>query len=190
MAQGLGASAKRGARSRSHPRAGAGWAPLRADAPGRLPRRRGAFPDLETAEARRLAVQELEADYYAASTIPGVKTRINFLYKALGKWGQEPWPPTAEKIKRVGAALKKGHYRSGDHYLSQYRVSSEQRGFEWTGPFERAQKDAARACGRGIGPGMKSLGLPLDRLRELPGSPRPWVQGGPMSPRAAMVVGA
>ena len=68
-----------------------------ADAPGRLPRRRGAFPDLETAEARSLAVQELLADYYAASTIPGIKTRMDFLYKALGKWGQEPWPPLSKR---------------------------------------------------------------------------------------------
>ena len=177
MAQTLGASAKRHARSRSQPRANAGWAPLRADAPGRLPRRRGAFPDLDSAEARDEAVRVLRGEYYAASSIPGVKTRINFLYRALGKWGQDPFPPTLENITRVGAALKKGNYRSGEHYLSQYRVTAEQRGFDWSGVFERAQKDAARACGRGLGPGMKSLGLPLDRLRELPSSHRPWVRG-------------
>ena len=89
---------------------------------------------------------------------------MDFLYKALGKWGQVPWPPAIENIARVGAARKKGNYRAGDHYLSRYRVSSERRGFGFTGPLRRAQRDAARACGRGFGPGMKSLGPPLDRL--------------------------
>ena len=40
---------------------------------------------------------------------------MDFLYKALGKWGQVPWPPAIENIARVGAARKKGNYRAGDH---------------------------------------------------------------------------
>ena len=115
---------------------------------------------------------------------------MRFLNKALRRWKQKPWPITVEKVERVGAALKRGNYPSADAYLSQYRVSSERRGFDITGPLARAFKDADRACKRGIGPGVKGLGLPMSRLKELPGSHRPWVKNGPVSPRYAMVVGA
>ena len=188
MAQRLGASAK--ARARANNGQDRGWAPLRADAPGRLPRRRGSFPDLDTAEARASAVEDLRKDVYAASSIPGVTSRIRFLRKALRRWKQSPWPITVEKVERVGAALKRGNYASADAYLSQYRVSSERRGYDITGPLARAFKDADRACKRGIGAGVKSMGFPFDRLKELPGTHRPWVANGPVSPRYAMVVGA
>ena len=188
MAQNLGARAK--CRSRSAPRTGKGWAPIRADAPGRLPRRRGSFPDLSTPVARAQAVEEFRADIYAASSVPGIKSRLRFLAKALRPWQQTPWPITIKKIERIGSALKKGGYRSADSYLSQYRVSAERRGYEITGPLRRAFKDADRTCMRGIGPGVKSLGLPMHRLQELPGNHRPWVAGGPVSPRCAMVVGS
>ena len=39
---------------------------------------------------------------------------------------------------------------------------------------------------RGIGPGVKSLGLPMHRLQDLP----PGIAGGPVSPRCALVVGS
>ena len=87
MAQNLGASAK--SRPRTRPREDRGWAPLRADAPGRAVRRRGSFPDLDTAEARAEAVADLRVNVYAASTIPGVETWRRFLTKALKRWGQE-----------------------------------------------------------------------------------------------------
>ena len=73
------------------------------------------------------------------------------------RWKQKPWPITVEQVERVDAALKRGNYASADAYLSQYRLSSERRGFEITGPFVRAFKDAGRACKRGIGPGVKSM---------------------------------
>ena len=132
MAQRLGASAK--ARARANNDQDRGWAPLRADAPGRLPRRRGSFPDLDTAEARASAVEDLRKDVYAASSIPGVTSRMRFFRKALRRWNQSPWPITVEKIERVGAALKKGKYASPDAYLSQYRVSTEHRGYDISGP--------------------------------------------------------
>ena len=87
MAQSLGARAKCHARTRL--REDRGWAPLRADAPGRAVRRRGAFPDLDTAEARAAAVEYLRANVYVARTIPRVETRHRFLTKALKRWGQE-----------------------------------------------------------------------------------------------------
>ena len=108
MAQRLGASAK--ARAGANNGQDRGWTPLRADAPGRLPRRRGSFPDLDTAEARASAVEDLRKDVYAASSIPGVTSRIRFIRKALRKWRQSPWPITVEKIERVGAALLRGNY--------------------------------------------------------------------------------
>ena len=115
---------------------------------------------------------------YAASSIPSVECRQRFLKKALAKWKQQPLPPTIEKIERVAATLKDGNYRSSESYLSQYRLEAERNGYEITGPLARAIKDGNRSCTRGIGPGTKSLGLPLFRLGELPGSHRPWVEGG------------
>ena len=86
----VGARAKCTARSRSHPRAGLAGRHCALTPPAALRGTWVAFPDLDSAEARALAVDELKADYYATSSIPGVHTRIHFLHKAFGKWGQEP----------------------------------------------------------------------------------------------------
>ena len=100
-------------RSRSIPRE-SGWAPLRADAPGRVARRRGKFPILDTAEARARALEALRHDYYVACSIPGVDTRIRVLWKALQPWQGVPCPPTIEKIEMVAATLKDGNYSAAE----------------------------------------------------------------------------
>ena len=73
-------------------------------------------------------MEDLRKDVYAASSLPGVTSRIRFLSKALRRWKQKSWPITVEKVERVGAALKRGNYASADAYLSQYRASSERMG--------------------------------------------------------------
>ena len=54
-----------------------GWAPLRRDAPGRRPRTRGAFPVLDTVEARNAALEVADRDIYAASSIPRMNRGSN-----------------------------------------------------------------------------------------------------------------
>ena len=42
----------------------------------------------------------------------------------------------------------------------------------------RSLKDMSTACERGLGPGVRSMGLPLGRFEELPRARHPWVKGG------------
>ena len=135
-------------------------------------------------------MKAVKADVYAASSKAGVKSRRKMLKKALGLWGQTPYPPTVVKITRVGAVLKEGHYRSASSYLGQYRADAERDGHEITGPMTRAIKDMTTSCERGLGPGVQSMGLPMARLTGLPRCREPWVKNGPISPQAALVVGA
>ena len=153
-------------------------------------RTRGKFPILSTAAARAAAVAAVLKDTYAASSIAGVKSRRKFLRKALDQWEQTPFPPTIEKIVRVAAVLKYGKYRSASSYLGQYRADAEREGHEITGPMRRMLTDMSTSCERGQGPGIKAMGLPMNRLTELPKGREPWVKGGPISPQAALVVGA
>ena len=77
---------------RSTLRKGGGWAPLRRDAPGRQTRATGKFPDFATAAAREAAVRAVRMGVYAASSLPGVRSRRRFLRKALAGWDQVPYP--------------------------------------------------------------------------------------------------
>ena len=54
------------------------------------------------------------------------------LKKALGKWGQTPYPLTVEQIIWVGAVLKEGNYRSASSYQGQYRADTERDGHDIT----------------------------------------------------------
>ena len=159
-----------------------GWAPLRADAPGRLPRSVGSYPDLSTEAARDAALAAADSDIYAASSGPPVASRIRFIHRALAEWGWTAWPPSYEKIRALGAVLKAGGYRSAAHYLSQYKVSGERRGYHFDGPLLRALADYKRSCERGMGPPVPAKALPCERLHELAGEFKPWVSGGPVCP--------
>ena len=115
---------------------GSGWAPLRKDALGRPVRTRGKFPLLETPAARDATVEEVRADVYATSSQAGTKSGRKFLRKALAQWGQEPDPPSADKIELVATVLKQGCHRSASSYLGQYRTDAEHEGYEVTYPCE------------------------------------------------------
>ena len=108
----------------------------------------------------------------------------------LGMWDLPPLPPTQKHVLALGATLKKGGYRSTEQYLSIYKVWAERQGFEFDAPTLRALADAKRSATRGIGGGVKTMGLPLQQLGELPGSRSPWTPAGPVSPRNVMVAGA
>ena len=167
-------------RSRSPAPAGAaasqlGWAPLRRDAPGRRPRTRGSFPVLDTEEARNAALAAADRDIYAASSIAPHESRVRLVYKAMALWGWSPWPPSAPKIRALGAVLKEGGYISAAAYFSAYRVTAERRGLSFDDPCERALKDYKRSAERGMGPGQQAMDLPFERLGELPKGFRGWV---------------
>ena len=59
---------------------------LRWDAPARLARTRGSFPDLSRAEDRLSAVEEFDKDVYAASSAPAVKARRKLIARFLHVW--------------------------------------------------------------------------------------------------------
>ena len=85
-----------------------GWAPLRRDAPGRRARTRGSFPNLATEEARDAALEAADRDIYAASSTAPYASRIKLLHKALALWDWKPLPPSAAKVRALGAVLKEG----------------------------------------------------------------------------------
>ena len=163
---------------------------LRRDAPERRPWKRGSLPTLGTEAERDQALQDLDAGFYAASSASAVRSRRRCYTQLLGRWQLEPFPANAFKLRCLGAGVRQGGYRSYSSILAQYRVDSERQGDNWEGPLRRLYADAARACKRGLGPTIQALPLPLERLRELPGDPRPWVRDGPVGPRNAIVCGA
>ena len=77
--------------------------------------------------------------------------------------------------------------------MSVYKVTAERQG-QLVEPtrLARAVQDANRSCSRGLGGPSKvegAEGLPLERLCELPGTREPWVTGGPMWPKRALIFG-
>jgi len=167
-----------------------GWPALRRDGPGRRPAARAAPPDLSTDALRTKALESLDEDMYAASSRPAIRSRRQAVAELLRPWNLEPFPLTPAKVLRLAASLKAGGYRSASSVLSQYRVDAERRGDLLDGPVARAFADAGRSCRRGLGPVTKARPLPLERFAELPATPVPWVTGGPLGSRNALVVGA
>ena len=167
-----------------------GWAAMRKGAPERRPRARGKFPSLDTTAERESALAVVRAGRYAVSSQAGVESHRRFILKALGKWRLSPYPSTVDKVEMIAAALKAGNYRSPANYLGQYSADSERAGYDLSDPIRRAFRDMNRSCARGLGPGVKSKGLPMERLRDLPKQRQPWTPGGPICPRNAIVVGS
>jgi len=127
---------------------------------------------------------------YAASSRASITGRRNCIKRLLAEWGEAPYPATAEKLRHLGAGLHAGSFRSAATILSQYKVDGERRGECFTPEMARLIADVGRACRRGQGPPVRAAPLPLERLGELPGGADPWVPGGPVGPRNAIVVGA
>ena len=155
---------------------------LRPGAPERLPRRRGQLPDLSTDHLRTRALSELVSNVYAASSRLALLSRLRTAQHILASWGDQLLPPTAPKVMQLCAGLRSVGYRSAEAYVSAYRVFAERSGFTF-GPSEaRAARDGLRACSRGIGPPVKALSLPFDRLGEASRKSPPLGVGRPDRP--------
>ena len=150
----------------------------------------GAPPDLSTEAAGDSAVEALDRGFYAESSAPAVRARRACAKNLLHVWGLPVHPVTAHSLRCLAASWKAGRYRSYASILSQVKVDSECRGQTWTAPLLRLYTDASRSCRRGLGPSVQAMPLPFDRLEELPADPRPWVSGGPVGSRNAMILGS
>ena len=134
---------------------------------------------------------DLLRDVYAPSSLRSMDHKWTTIKRALAMWNLTPLPPTREAILALGAALKKGRFQSADSYLSLYRTRAEREGYALDPSLNRLVKDVARSCNRGRGGPVKPMGLPLDRLGELPPlGDEPWVAEGPVGPGRAIVLGA
>ena len=163
---------------------------LRAGAPGRQAYRRGSLPNLAEEEAREAALEEFERAVYAQGTLDTHESLLNTAQKLLDFWQAPLLPLTVRTVRRLGAGLKAGGYRSAPAYLSVVRQAAERAGQVLTPDVELALKDARRACLRGVGPAHRVEGLPLARLHELPDDPAPWAIGGPRAPKRAIILGS
>ena len=143
-----------------------------------------------SAESQAAALEALDADCYASSSAPAVKARRECVRQLLSQWQLTPFPITAWKLRALGVSLKAGHYRSHASVVSQYKVDAERRGQPVDGVLCRIIADINRSCRRGLGPPVRALALPFDRLDELPGGMQPWCEHGPVGSRNCMVVGS
>ena len=185
------------------PKLGAVGGPQQANLPSRTAQRRSDEPvtyggrgpgalrrDLEDPATRELAVAELKDDIFAPSNKQVVAAKLKTVTKALAFWGFDLYPPTEEKIRALGAALKYCGYRSAPTYLSIYRVHAERAGHDLSGSLKRALADAARSCDRGLGGPAKALPLPFDYLGTVSGDRAPCVREGPIGMRNLVVAGS
>ena len=150
----------------------------------------GALPRWSGPDDQLAALETLERDYYAASTVSAVKAKLRTISRALAGWSLQPFPPSLDTIRALAATLKRGGYRSAASYLWLYKVESQRRGYGWPDTHQRALKDGIRSCERGLGPPTRAQALPFPLLGRLPADPTPWVAGGPVGPRNAMVIGS
>ena len=149
----------------------------------------GRFPPLRGTDWQT-ARDDYHRDFYAASNQPSVQSRLKFVRKALGVFGQVPLPPTVEKIHSLGVVLKAGGYASAANYFAAYRSACEREGHGFDQQMVRAVRDGVRSATRGLGGPVRAAPLPFERLRDLPGGDVPWCLGGPVGARNFMVLGA
>ena len=73
---------------------------------------------LSTAAERDAAVEQVVAGMYAQTTLASNDARWRTIGRILEKFGLDVWPPSADKVVAIGAALKAGCDRSAAGYLS------------------------------------------------------------------------
>ena len=163
--------------------------PLREGAPARVAYSRGSIPNLSTDLARESALAIFDRAVYADSASGPNASRLRTCEKIFALWGDPLFLLTQQKVRKLGASLKAGGYRSASAYLSIVRVEACRAGQSIDSMLAQAFTDARRSCERGLGPSRKVAGLPLTRLGLLPPQNTPWNAGGPASPQRALVAG-
>ena len=145
---------------------------------------------IATEGERAGAVQDLTDDFYAATSQRSNHFKWRTIVEMLSKWRLDPLPPSKEAVVALGAALKRGGYRSSESYLSLLKVRAERQGYGYDAGLLRLHRDVVRSCKRGQGAPVKPMALPFAELHRLRDSDEPWVAGGPVGSGAAMVLGA
>eukprot|EP00439_Symbiodinium_sp_Y106_P035487 s3692_g4.t1 len=140
---------------------GSGDAPLtlpqqRDDLPPVRKRKRASFADAVAAaapEERARALQELDDDVLAKSTVGPMESRLLVWRRLCEAWEVPSFPLDEKNIRAVGASLKRGQYRSAAQYYSA-AVSFQARRLRLSlPPFAKALiKDCIRSIRRGLGP--------------------------------------
>ena len=160
----------------------------RANAPQLRPRGKGQFARaraaLASAEAGQRAVQALEADVYAKSSVAPFAHRLLVL-RRLASTAVPPFqllPLTPSTVIKFGAALKAGGYRSAPQYLRTVKKAHIKARHPWTDELNLWLVDVCRSCLRGIGPGKQAFAFGLERLARLPLQREPCSDGGPICP--------
>ena len=145
-----------------------------------------------SAGEKEAATKALVDDFYAASAGATAAAKWRTVVKALGMYDFTPFPPTSQKVLALGAVLKAGGYRSAETYLQAYRTAADRAECPFGASELRAVRDAARSCKRGLGGPVRAMPLPFERLGEavLPDSDTPWVPGGPVGPKNAILLGS
>ena len=103
--------------------------------------------------------------------------------------GVAPFPPTHASFRALAATLKYAGYASSAIYMSVYRTRCERQGYCLDQSLLRAQRDYVKSCERGMGGPARPRALPKEELWRLPAGRDAWHLGGPVDPRAAMMVG-
>ena len=142
--------------------------PLREGAPARVAYSRGSIPNLCTYLARESALAIFDRAVYADSASGPNASRLRTCEKIFALWGDPLFLLTQQKVRKLGASLKAGGYRSASAYLSIVRVEACRAGQSIDSMLAQAFTDARRSCERGLGPSRKVAGLPLTRLGLLP----------------------
>ena len=101
-----------------------------------------------------------------------------------------PWPLTPSKIKAVVAMLKVAKSANPMAYVSVARSASLDLGFVEHPLTNHIVRRVKASSERGIGLGKQTHALPGGRLGQLPDGREPWVAGGPINPRVALLVGS
>ena len=173
-------SSAAGGRQRERSQSPGGWRPLRPDAPERRPRQHGLARWPECRADRAAAWKDFEENTYAASSRAPLRAKLRSIEAALAAWGADPLPPTAVKIRMLGASLRYGAYRAASSYLSAYKLAAQRLGYDFTPDMLVALADAGRSCNRGLGAPTKAKPLPLELLWTLPGAREAWAPSGPL----------
>ncbi|CAE6912109.1 unnamed protein product [Symbiodinium sp. CCMP2592] len=128
----------------------------RADQPPVRKRRRASLADALTAgepSERAKALEELDREVLAKTTIGPYESRILTWRQICAKWELPAFPLDERNVRAVGASLKRGRYRSSEQYFSA-AASHQVRRMHTVVPghIKAMIRDCVRSVRRGLGP--------------------------------------